>query len=530
MDCHERGAGGGEKHQRKGRTGVLDRSVIPIIARKTTLVVLNNVVGALLGFISLSIIARHLGAEDLGVLGFGISFLGMFTFVSNLGFDSSHNKRVSEGLDLGECMGAYTGIKVILTAVMACTGLLIIHLYKWSSGGFSSPKAETVVYIFLGYYVLWSLAWIPITTFNSERKQARAQLPGIIEFLVRTPLIVVVVLQGYGIVWVAVSYVVGAMALFLTGMVFLRGYPIRRPDLTILAKYADFALPMSIISIAAVLYLYMDKVMIGLFWDPEEVGFYFGAQRIIMFIITSSAAVSILLFPTISSLHADGRIREINDLITQAERFLSMIVFPVIALTIALRGPIVDLILGDGFLRTRIILVFLALYALLEILNKPYSQILTGTGNTRAAVRISSAIFFLNLFLNLIFIPETLLGVTLAGLGGLGAAMATCLSDTIRFVLLRIKAKGLIGSTFRPGIMVKHMGASAGAGGVMYGISLIIGRDLGMMLLIPFLMIGLLLYLAILILLREFTREDLDFFLDMLHPGKIGRYIMSEIR
>ena len=504
--------------------------MIAILARKSILIVLNNVIGGVLGFITLSIIARQLGPEDLGILGFGLSFLGMFTFISNLGFDSSHNKRVSEGMNLGQCMGAYTGIKIGLTLLMAGLALITIQVYSRFFDGFSSAKEETVVYIFLGYYVLWSLAWIPITTFNAQRKQAKAQLPMIVELLIRAPLIVGLVLAGYGIIWVAASYTIGAMALFLTGMIFLRRYPIRWPDRSILSNYANFAFPMSVISISAALYLYMDKVMIGLFWNPEEVGFYFGAQRIIMFVYTSSAAVAILLFPTISSLHSKGEVKEINLLVSRAERYLSMLVFPVIALTIALNGSIVDLILGDGFDESGIILAFLALYALMAILNKPYSQVLTGTGKTRIAVRISLAIFFANLLLNLVFIPEDIGGIALLGFGGVGAAAATFLSDIGRFALLRKEAKRIIGTTFHPGIMLKHIVASSGAALLMYGVSRLIDPDIRIFTVVPQLMAGLVICLFFLVALREFTREDYDFFLDMVHPRKMGGYIISEIK
>ncbi len=504
--------------------------MIFIIARKSILIVLNNVVGGVLGFITLSIIARHLGADDLGVLGFGLSFLGMFTFISNLGFDSAHNKRVSEGMDIDRCMGAYASIKLALTLVMALVSLITIQIYARFFDGFSTNESETVVYIFLLYYVLWACSWIPITTFNSERKQAKAQLPSIIEFLVRTPLIVGFVLSGYGIVWVAWSYVIGALALFLVGMVFLRGYTFRRPDREILSSYAVFAFPMSVIAVISVLYLYMDKVMIGLFWDTEEVGFYYGAQRIIMFIYTSAAAVAILLFPTISSLHAKGELSEINKLVSRAERYLSMLIFPIVALTIALNGAIIDFVLGGGFDESGMILVFLALFALMTILNKPYSQILTGTGKTRLAVRISIVVFVANFLLNCLFIPEKAAGITLLGMGGVGAAAATFLSDTGRFVLLRKEARPIIGKTFEPQIMMKHFLASVGAAVVIFGISMFAGDEYRLLLLIPELIAGLCLYLCFLYLLREFRREDIDFFMDLIHPGKMGGYIISEIK
>jgi hypothetical protein len=42
--------------------------------------------------------------------------------------------------------------------------------------------------------------------------------------------------------------------------------------------------------------------------------------------------------------------------------------------------------------------------------------------------------------------------------------------------------------------------------------------------------IGLLIYLAVLYLLREFTKKDFEFFVDLLHPFEMVHYITSEIK
>jgi len=47
---------------------------------------------------------------------------------------------------------------------------------------------------------------------------------------------------------------------------------------------------------------------------------------------------------------------------------------------------------------------------------------------------------------------------------------------------------------------------------------------------IPELFIGLGIYLLILVAMREFTRDDYDFFMEMIHPVKMGGYMLSEIK
>jgi len=138
-----------------------------MIARKTLLIVLNNVIGGILGFVSLYYISKEMGTESVGILGFGLSFVGMFTFLSNLGFDTAHNKRVSEGKDLGACMGTYIRVKLYLTVLMAIVSFIAIIIYGYILDKFESTQQAHVTFIFLIYYILWSLSIIAIGLANS---------------------------------------------------------------------------------------------------------------------------------------------------------------------------------------------------------------------------------------------------------------------------------------------------------------------------------------------------------------------------
>ena len=507
-----------------------------MIARKSLLIVFNNVVGGILGFISLYFIASRMGADSVGILGFGLSFIGMFTFISNLGFDSAHNKRVSEGRDLGECMGVYIRIKLKLTAVMVMISLIAIFIYGYVFDNFHSEKETHVVFIFLVYYVLWSLSIIAITTFNGLRKQALAQVPSIAEFIVRSPLIIALALLGMDIVSVAMVYLVGITALLLLAWNFMRNIPISKPSQAMTKSYVEFATPMAIISFTSAFALYLDKVMISSLSDTTQVGLYYGAQRIVMFIITSSASLAILLFPTISRYHAEGRLMEIREMISSAERYLSMLIFPAVALLAALSGPIMS-IFGGMFNSSAAgwSLIYLSFYGLFSVLNKPFSQVITGTGRTRLAVIISLSIIIINTLLNLLlipgwdFMPEKVLGFWMIS-GAVGAAAATALADAVRFVMLRIEASKILGYRMRYLVMIKFLISAVISGSFVHILHHRILMPDSIFFIIPEMVLGLGCYLLILGLFGEFTRKDFSFFLDLIHPGKMKEYIHGEIK
>jgi len=506
-----------------------------MIARKSLLIVLNNIIGGLLGFVSLYFITNNMGADSLGILGFGLSFVGMFTFISNLGFDSAHNKRVSEGWDLGQCIGLYIRLKLKLTALMTAVSLLAIYIYGYLLGNFKSETEVHVTFIFLIYYMLWSLSLIAVTTFNALRRQAMAQIPSIVEFFVRSPMVILLAIIGKDIVSVAVVYVVGIGALLLLAAYFMKGLPVSKPDPALARSYAKFAAPMAVISFTTTFSIHLDKVMISAFAGNTQVGIYYGAQRIIIFLITTAAPLAVLLFPTISHYHVLGKLDDIRTVILSAERYLAMLVLPGVGLIAALSGPVMG-IFGDDYTGAAAgwTLAFLAFYGFLHILNRPFSQVITGTGRTKLAVKITVTVLALNIALNLLlipgwdFMPSGVMGVDLLS-GAAGAAIATFAADTVRFIVVRRESGRIVGYRMKYGTMGKFLAAAVAASGTIYALHHHVLMPGSSLVLLPELALGFAIYLALLMMLKEFTRKDFDFFMDLLHPGKMKEYIHEEI-
>ncbi|HID74200.1 MAG TPA: teichoic acid transporter, partial [Thermoplasmata archaeon] len=61
-----------------------------MLARKAVLVVLNDIIGATLGYIALYLILREFGAFQYGILAFGLGFVRLYGLLTNLGFNRSH--------------------------------------------------------------------------------------------------------------------------------------------------------------------------------------------------------------------------------------------------------------------------------------------------------------------------------------------------------------------------------------------------------------------------------------------------------
>ena len=537
-----------------------------MIARKTMLIILTQGVNAVLGLIGLFILAKLWGnfaPTALGIIGFAMSFLGMFNFIADLGFGGAHIKRISEGKDLGKCIGTYITVKLVLVTVMVAVVLSGIFIWKTLlHQGFYDATKESVIYVMLLYYVLMSFAQISLATFGGRKEIAKAEVPTVSETLFRVPLMILVVSAGVmGIsvinpelgydkiqpfVWpsflsglqdfiaahavgsLASAYVFGAFAVLIFSLIFLKGYPISRPSKEYFKSYFAFALPTMLVSAIAVISTNIDRVMIGYFWTAEDVGFYFSAQKIAFFILAIATSVGVLLFPTISSHHAKKQFSDIRRTVTLALRYISMITCPAVAFLIVFRKPVIGVIFNPSFYPAAPVLVVLLIYVLIVSLRNPYVYTVTGMNRPGLAAKTGFIVCTINIVLNVLFIPKNG-ALSVFGINGpTGAATATAISGFVGLIIFMFLSKHLVGIKISKKPLI-HGFAACVMGCLLYYGS-IFTPFVRWYHLMFFGIIGLFIYAGILYLLKEFTKKDLDFFLDTVNPKEMAGYVKSELK
>ncbi|MCK5636998.1 MAG: oligosaccharide flippase family protein, partial [Thermoplasmatales archaeon] len=152
-----------------------------MIARKSFLIVASSFFTRFIGWIGLVILVKiwgDFGPEALGTIGFAMSFVALFNVIAELGFSQAHVKRISEGKDLGTCIGTYAAIKLILTGVM--TTIVFLALFIWKNvfdKNFSDATTESVIVVFIVYYIFVNLIQIALVTFAGRKEIAKRQIP-----------------------------------------------------------------------------------------------------------------------------------------------------------------------------------------------------------------------------------------------------------------------------------------------------------------------------------------------------------------
>ncbi len=495
------------------------------ITRMTLIIMINFVLMGIIGVISWKCVSNLMPppvegvTNEVGMVAAAMGLAGMFSFITNLGFGAAHVKRISEGKDLGECIGTFMAIQVTLAIIFVMT--IIGGIFAWKNvlgRGFESIEFEFTVYIILGFFITNSLSSVGLQTLVAKLEITKNQLVILVAAVVQLIVTIIVVISTNDVYLYAFTFVVGGSVNLCISYYFLLHYKIKRPTFRMFKSYLIFALPIFVVSALSILPTNIDRVMINLFWDTTDVGIYLGGQKFSIYLLQIPMGLGMILFPTISSMKSKGKADRIKGLIYSSERLITMIMAPICALFFILALPIVTLFGSNEYSASYLVLQPLAIWGFIRGLSAPYRNLIMGVGKPMILAMISIVGVITILGLNLIFIPThiPILGVEVLGWGAKGAAYATLISALVTFTLFRFFSYRYEKTLLNIKIL-KFILASLFMGGVIYLLNDQFPAD-NLFLFILYFTIGGLIYLMVLIPMRAFTRDDVELLKSVLNP------------
>ena len=494
------------------------------LARKGSLSLTSNVIITIFGLVSLVAVKRNMGYEAVGMLAFSLSFCQMFVIVGNMGFSQAHLKRVGEGLDPGMCNGTFLTMKFLLTLVMGgcIMGWYLVQKYLFHYE-FGSEELETVLLIVVGQYMLLNMCLAFKTVFTARLEIARSNIPHAVgRFLVMLGKVGIAFTIG-SVVYLAWAELAGIVAMLLAYLVLFRGQPLKRTNREYIRKYTSFAFPMIFIGFVGSLAYNVDKVMLQYLVDSTEVGIYTIAQRTVVALLVISTTISTILLVVFAELYQKKRLKDIQQISTRAEKYISTPLLPVIVFLLVVTRPALELVFGEGAGASAPILQLMLVTLYLEATMSPYNIQIVATGYLRIAMAIAFLALGLNIVLDLLLIPGELGGASLPDMGAKGAAYATLITLAARAIFVRFFAFRITRTKPNARLLI-HLFSAGVAGLLAHLLRQTISFHWTQLLIYAPLVLGL--YLLVMRLLGEFTRSDLDFYLDALHPGKMKAYIL----
>lgn len=497
-----------------------------MLAKKYVFFLSSNLFSVFLGYIAIFLISRFLGPSPLGIIGFAFSYVGLFAVLNDFGFFTAHIKMVSEGKNLGKCIGTMLFLRIILSILLSVIAIGSLVLWKQFVGGLEHSSEEWAIFLILFSVIIDGFSNVLIFSFQARHEIAKMQLPLIASAIIRVVAIAITVFFSLSVIVLAFCYVLGALTQLIAALWLSKGLKISLPDRQTLKLYLNFAAPLAIAAVFSAIYLNIDKILIQFFFNSKEVGLYYGSQKLGEIFNVLSAAIMALLIPAFSMYSiAEQKIKS-KALLFESERMMSLFLFPLIALIFVFSRQIISLLLGSKFIEAQAMLFVLSLAAFLNALNKPYSAKLVGTSNQKLYAKISILVMFSTISMELLLVPQALFGVKLPGLNGLGASIALCIGMILAGLLLRYYCHKKLQTGFNKKPLI-HLIAAAIMSGIMIAILQFSGQSIEAMALTA--LIGLAAYFGLLSILSEFGKKEISIILNAVNPKAMASYVKSEI-
>ncbi|MHA1288478.1 MAG: oligosaccharide flippase family protein [Candidatus Thorarchaeota archaeon] len=499
-----------------------------MIGRKSFLIMLSRLFSAGLTFIGLFFITRYLGAEIYGTIAWTMALVATFNCVSDLGLNAAHIKRVSEGKNINDCLSTFVVGKLLLTALMVVFVISSLTIWTMVLGNPLTETSTNIVLLFVLFYVFYDIATIATVTFDARLETAKSQLALLINPLVRVPLVVFISLNGLQDIHLAYAYVLAGTGFAIASMLLLSREKISWKRPTLFRSYMIFAIPIATVIIMGAISGNIDKLLIGIFWNVESVGYYSASQQILILFSVVGVAVSTLAFPAFSKLHSEGDIRAVRAGTLEAERYISMIALPAITVIVLFPTEVARVLLGGGFAESGGPMRFLAISIFFSLLNGVYLSQIYAVNRPDLTAKLFFISLIVNIFFLMILVPSSFAGLELFGLAATGAAIANMLYFATMFISFRFVTGRLTGTGFNSRLLL-HLVAAALSGIVILVLSSFWILD-GWIALFSYGLISFAVFSFALFILRELKRSDLEYLLRVINPKEMMNYIFSELK
>jgi O-antigen/teichoic acid export membrane protein len=507
-----------------------------MLGRKSLLMLIQNTVSGIIGYLGLIFILRYAGLEPYGIVQFSLSFLGLFSFILDMSFSTANIKKISEGMDFDVAITTYFIIKIILAVIFV--GIITSYLFIWQyffNGHFVTPFEEDVIIILIPYYILQSFVVYFQSNFNATMKAAILSIPRLIEAAFRN---VMYIITGYFIARVMVDKNAYSMLIALIMVItygiyvlmfvyFAKDWKFKRPKLEHFKDYYIFAIPLSISAIFGTIAANFNNVIIDFFWGPYYVGAYSSILTMITFIGTTSATLSAFILPTLSSMKATNN-KDYRKTINTLEKYISMAILPIIVFVMIFPRQVLNLSTAQLMPYTLILIVF-SLIIYLNSLNTPYSTHFNAVGKTKFLMYIGIISFVVVVVFDLILVPSRFLGFHLFGLSALGAAISNLIATAVSFIIVRVyiyKSENIIGTKNVP----YQIFSAILTGLIIYFLKMLHLPTYQWWALILWALLTYFIFFGISRLLKIIKKEDMNYILEIINPKEMITYIKEELK
>ena len=441
-------------------------------------------------------IARSLGDVIFGKYAFAGAFVALFVVFLDLGYDTLLIREVARNKTKASMyLNNILCFRALLSPLVVVLAAITINMLGYPA------DTRQVVYIFIIYSVLVSLSNVFKVTFRAfERMEYDAGIR-IFSNTIRCLLGILIIFLGYGLVELALIFLFSGIIEFLSSFfVCKRKFiePRIECNFSFLSSTIKVALLIGTMTIFGSIYVRTDTIMLSVIKGDAVVGWYNAAYELVLGFRPIPQLFMHSLLPLLSLYYISSK-NSLQRAYEKSFKYLVVIGLPITVGICLLAENFIILLYGDQFINSVIALKILAWDILLKFLYICAAFILVSTNKQKQMAMILGSTALINIILNLFLIPY---------FSYVGAALATIATETfllISYIYLNSR------SSFKlkiQKIMLKPVIACAVMAFFIYQFS-----EINLILKIS---VSILIYFAVLFLLKGFSDDDISLFKSLI--------------
>jgi O-antigen/teichoic acid export membrane protein len=342
--------------------------------RGSSLLLVGRVIGLAIDFVAQILIVRYLTKNDYGAFALALALVAVGTTVCLLGLERTLGRFApifEEQGDYGRMWGTI-GTIALTVGTLGLAVVLGLHAFQGLIGGVVQDElALSILLVMIALAPLQAIDSLLIAmfaTFGSARSIFFRRY--IFAPVLQLGVVIALIVSQSDARGLALGYVVvSALGIALYSAVLLRLLArrgllahLRRETIRFpIREVFSFALPLLASDLVFVLRGSITVLLIEVFRDTEAVADFRAVLPLAIQMLFVATSFRLIFTPGASRLYARGNAPALNDLYWQTAAWIAILTFPVFVVGLALAEPVSQLLFGERYRGTGIILSVLVL-------------------------------------------------------------------------------------------------------------------------------------------------------------------------
>lgn len=412
------------------------------ITMGASIIILGTIIASVIGLFNQILLGRILGPTDYGLFSLGISIMTIFCVLPHFGLGQGLTQYIPYNIKLKNNWKIKKAINFSMKFTIIVGIVVSVLLFLFSDiiavKIFNNYELGLIIKAFSIALTFWALHnTIGSLTQAFKSPKYYVYIENILMPLIQISIFILLYLMGYKLFGAVIGFIISSIFGALSYIYIARNKLCRKLEYpnnnnykintdNVEVELIKLSFPLFLAGFTFMFMQYPDKLILGAFTNPFDVGLYTAAFTLASLVLIIYSGFSFNFRPVLSEYYAEKNYIDMEKLNSSCTKWLFLITFPIVVYIIIYSKEIIGIIYGNLYLNASVPLSILALGIAMNGL--------TGlTGETLISIKKTKLNFYSeiigavsNLMLNILLIPF---------FGILGAAIGTSLSFVFKNII-----------------------------------------------------------------------------------------------